>query len=304
MGQKFTPKLSTTDWNEEWKQLQKHRKSVDDASYWDKRAATFKPKDYPGSYVEQFIKLADLRPKESVLDMGCGTGALSVPLAKLGHPVLACDFSEGMLTRMDEEIAEQSVTGITKRVMSWSDDWSTQGIENKSVDVAIASRSIATDDIKTSLLKLNNVAKRRACVTLTTGYSPRANEKIFQAIGLEPNFGRDYLYAFNILAHEGLYPEVSYITSTRESSFESFEQGRDYYYNMVNQVAEFFDEDQMKHALKRLDTWLKEHLTATESTTDENEHGDEGKKFYLDMPHIIRWAFITWDTSVSIVQSK
>ena len=76
----FTPLLTTRDWNEEWKELQKARRAADDASHWDKRAATFGSKDAPNPYVERFLDLAGIRPGESVLDMGCGTGALSMPL--------------------------------------------------------------------------------------------------------------------------------------------------------------------------------------------------------------------------------
>lgn len=59
----FTPLLSTYDWNEEWKALQKSRKAADDASYWDKRAATFTTKDAPNPYVERFLKLAGNRTR-------------------------------------------------------------------------------------------------------------------------------------------------------------------------------------------------------------------------------------------------
>ena len=50
----FTPLLTTHDWNEEWKELQKARRAADDASHWDKRAATFGSKDAPNPYVERF----------------------------------------------------------------------------------------------------------------------------------------------------------------------------------------------------------------------------------------------------------
>lgn len=37
MHDEFTPLLTTTDWNEEWKELQKVRRHADDAAFWDKR---------------------------------------------------------------------------------------------------------------------------------------------------------------------------------------------------------------------------------------------------------------------------
>ena len=46
----FTPLLTTTDWNEEWKALQQRRRPPDDAAWWDKRAATFRTHDAPSAY--------------------------------------------------------------------------------------------------------------------------------------------------------------------------------------------------------------------------------------------------------------
>lgn len=42
-------------------------------------------------------------PTDSVLDFGCGTGALALPLAPLVHRVLAADFSRGMLDVLENK---------------------------------------------------------------------------------------------------------------------------------------------------------------------------------------------------------
>lgn len=165
----FTPLLTTRDWNEEWKELQKARRAADDASHWDKRAATFGSKDAPNPYVERFLKLAAIRPGESVLDMGCGTGALSMPLGAAGHLVVAADFSRGMLGVLEGELAERGIASVTPKLMSWEDDWAAHGVLPGSVDVAVASRSIATADLKDSLMRLTDAARRRVCITLPTG---------------------------------------------------------------------------------------------------------------------------------------
>ena len=55
--------------------------------------------DYKGilDYLEAILRRLDKKPK-SVLDLGCGTGSMSVLLADAGYRVIGADISEEMLT--------------------------------------------------------------------------------------------------------------------------------------------------------------------------------------------------------------
>ena len=70
------------------------------------------------------------------------------------------------------------------------------GMQPKSVDVAIASRSIATHDLAAALLKLDRTARRRCCITLIATGSPRVDRHIMDAIGASVTESHDYVYAF------------------------------------------------------------------------------------------------------------
>lgn len=311
MTENFTPLLTTHDWNEEWKQLQKARRNADDAAYWDKRSATFATKDAPSPYVERFLALAGIRPGESVFDMGCGTGALTLPLARKGHDVVAADFSQGMLDRLREGLAEDAGAesgadggaaagpGAEGRVrtvyMSWEDDWGAHGVGPASCDVAVASRSIATADLRASLLKLGAAARRRVCITLTTGSSPRTDERVLEAIGIQRDLGRDYLYAFNILASEGIKPEVAYIESTRADTFDSPEQAFDEYAHMVDASGALLPAAERDAALGRLRAWLADNLVPNEHAGEPDRKGVPERRLRLREPRKVTWAFIAWN---------
>lgn len=280
----FTPALTTTDWNEEWKELQVARRHSDDAAVWDEKAKTFPvAHGEQTSYVQQFLQLAGVQPGETVLDMGCGTGALATPLAQAGCHVIACDFSRGMLDAMEDDQRSLGVKGVSTHLISWADDWEAIGLREGSVDVALASRSIVTNDLKASLEKLDRVARRRVCITLPCGPSPKTDTRLLEAAGLSQQLGRDFLYAFNILAAMDKNPEVSYIPSVRIEAFPTFEEARDGFSKIVRDAAaHLVSADELEAALVRLRAWLEDALV-------EDETG-----VHLPTPRKVTWAFIAW----------
>ena len=284
MAEPFTSLLTSTDWNEEWKALQSARRHADDASVWDEKAKTF-PVKHGGQegYVAQFLKLAGIQPGETVLDMGCGTGALATPLAQSGNHVIACDFSRGMLEKMVQDQNELGVTGVDVRLLSWADDWNETGLGPKSVDVALASRSIVTTDLRESMMKLDRVARRRVCLTLPCGPSPRTDERLFEALGIQQRVGRDFLYAFNILAACGLHPEVAYIPSVRIELFESFDDALNGFSRILEEALQgLATSEEIADIPNRLRPWLEQHLV----------HDERG--YHLSEDRKVTWAFIAW----------
>src|SRR5215831_52018 len=58
------------------------------------------------------LAAASVRPGCQVLDIGCGSGQLSLPLADLGARVLAIDPSKLMIDRLNERARERGSTGL------------------------------------------------------------------------------------------------------------------------------------------------------------------------------------------------
>lgn len=288
--------LIEADWSEDWKRQQTLRRRADDAAFWDERAKTFTAKDAPSAYVEAFLRLARIQPGDTVFDMGCGNGALTLPLARAGHAVTAADFSRGMLDALRAAQAAGGVGGITCVQMSWEDDWESFGVGKRSADVCIASRSLAVADLRDALLRLTAVARKRVCATLATGASPRTDERALRAIGLRAHSGRDYQYAFNILVNEGLHPTVSYIDSVRTDTFDSFDEAYRSFSRMVaDATARTASETQRERALPRLREWLHDNLVPNERAGEPDEKGRPQAALRLAVPRTVRWAFLSWE---------
>ncbi len=291
------------DLAEEWRKLDEVRHKPDAQAHWDKRARTYSFYDAPNDYVRSFIAKMELAGGESVLDMGCGTGSLAVPLAKSGHGVVAADFSEGMLERVRENaatcgmpVAEPAVQGafavpagaIYPLCMSWEDDWTQFGLGEGAVDVALASRSIITHDLEDSIRKLSATARKRVCVTAGTGVSPRVDERVAKAMGLSLQRHNDALFVFGIASSLGYEPTVSYIHSPRMKTYDSPDEA---YYSLLKTMEYVGDAAQQVSAdtaSARLKDWLAVHLVSEQLP-------EGGQCWHLDKPRDVPWAFISWD---------
>ncbi|WP_368161208.1 methyltransferase domain-containing protein [Collinsella aerofaciens] len=217
--------LLSADWNDEWMRLQADRHRADDPFEWDKRARHFRPLE-TAPYARDFMKLLALKPGESVLDMGCGAGSIAIPLAQAGHPVIAADFSPAMLGTLDAGIEYYGLEDrITPLELAWDDDWDLVGPVAKAVDIAFASRSVTTTNLKGALAKLDRTARRRCAVTMVANSSPRYDLHLMNAIGASVTCSNGFVYAFNILIQMGALPQVTYFESPRRDTFDSLEAG-------------------------------------------------------------------------------
>ncbi len=292
--------LLDADWAGEWRALEQLRGGSDNSEYWDKRAKSFPTMGEHSSYVDEFLRLADVAPGESVLDMGCGTGALAIPLAAAGCRVVAADFSQGMLDMLNRDLAALGLASgksVDVKLMSWEDDWEACGVGPKSVDVALASRSMATPGIAGALERLSRTARKRVCVTLPTERSPRIDGGILSKVGIVGHARGSHLYAFVILHQMGFRPEVRYIRSERVDTFSSRDDAVDYFETMAKRALDMGGllDRSWEDAMRALEAWVDVNLV---ENPDEGKPGDKRelqKAFRLKEPRIIEWAFLSWE---------
>ncbi|MFZ5445465.1 MAG: ArsR/SmtB family transcription factor [Myxococcota bacterium] len=82
--------------------------------------------------------LASLLPPLEVADFGCGTGSLTVELARWAKHVTAIDRSEGALAKAKAEAARQQLTNLTFLAADLGD----LPLETASVDLVVISQSL------------------------------------------------------------------------------------------------------------------------------------------------------------------
>lgn len=294
-GTQSTQLLGTVDWNEEWKYIQTMRRKVDRAGFWNKRSRNFDHPDNPSPYVRAFLELAAIEDGDSVLDMGCGTGSIAVPLARSGHKVIAADFSKSMIAEAQKRAAAAHITLAETHVMAWEDTWEEFGIGAKSVDIALASRSMAVFDLGAAIDKLCTTARKRCCATMSCGTSPHMDARVLEICGLQNKHGRDYQYAFNILTNKGYSPSCQFIYSKRKDTFDSLEDACKDFGRMIDDIAHLYSEQQITEAHRCIRSWLEINLVPNESVGMIDEKGYPEKSLRLTQPRTVPWAFLSWN---------
>jgi len=275
--------LTHLDWNERWKAAAARRwQRTEKASrYWDKRAPSFGERNLDSAYAKAFLEALKPEPEWTILDVGCGTGALALPMAGSVRRITAVDFSEGMLRELDRCALNHGITNIQTKLGAWEDDWETLGLGVH--DVAIASRSLVVDDLETALRKLDASARHRVLITSIVGDGPR-DRRAMEAVGRNFPKGPDYIYVVNLLHQMGIYANVTFIDTEREWAFASRDEARDFYNTYLGNL------DSPEEV--RLEAYLDRELV------------HRGGRWTLRHPDVIRWALISWKKPVGEIQSE
>ena len=189
------------------------------AADWDRRAAPRSRHEKGSDYARKFMARLDLTEVRTVLDIGCGSGNLALPLARRVRRVHALDFSPEMLRLLRANARAEGVRNITTHRRAWAEDWA--GIPR--ADMVICSRAMAVDDLQAALAKMTAYARRRCCLTLHA--DPSFLSADVYCILRRPVIPRpNYIYAVNILYQLGYHARVDFLHTTGGLIYDSAAQ--------------------------------------------------------------------------------
>ncbi|HTO98089.1 MAG TPA: class I SAM-dependent methyltransferase [Myxococcales bacterium] len=264
-------KSAWVDWNEAWKAARARAARRGGSEAWDRRAPSFARHPGRSGYVEKMLSLIDAGPSWSVLDVGCGSGALALPLARKVRSVIALDFSPRMLDILRGRCVEQGLGNVQTVLGAWEDDWEKLGIG--ACDLALASRSLIVEDLRGALLKLHRAARRQVILTQPVGTGP-IDPRIFAAAGRTHVSGPDYLYPLNMLRQLGIRARLDFIPVAQAHRFASVGEALDGLAWMLP--------DPSPAELERLRDWLQQELVPVAGGLE------------LLPAHSVCWAVLSW----------
>lgn len=217
----------------DWRELEKHNdwgvRDKDDAAaalwndgaeQWEKRSA-----GEVGFAQKQVDALTRITKETMVLDVCCGTGPLTLPLAKKARQVTAFDFNEKMLDFVRRKAAEAGADNID--YLRGNFNTIVPGEDFQPAEIAVTRHSPAQGNI----LKFSRFATKY-CYSLALAADPRDDfplpgrkgggrwlRSADESRNTSPRpDGRKYglNIHFNLLYEAGANPEVRYVTDIRK----------------------------------------------------------------------------------------
>ena len=179
-----------------------------DIASWNERAGleSIEPGDV--RFLADALSHDAIPQKGNVLELGCGTGRMTFPLANLGHEITGLDNSEAMLARARVKLANQP-PDVKGRVMLCKGDMADFSLDNKFGQIIIPFRGfqhILTPERQASCLASVREHLADGGLFIVDLFNPDLNllihsgqqERIFEMESLEPETGNTLVrYARN-----------------------------------------------------------------------------------------------------------
>lgn len=206
-------------WNRHWR-LTSKGEGVDfwnrQAGQLDDRLAVYRDEGYVGALLCRM----EVWRGCTVLDVGCGTGALAIPLARKVKSVTALDWSPAMLQVLQQKAAAAGVDNIVPMARDWLEV--RIGDEIEPHDVVVASRSLPMGDLGRALAKLDAAASRRCYLTWTV--KDDYEGELADILGADYHPSPPYTIIYNLLYSMGICANIEILETPCGLQFASLDE--------------------------------------------------------------------------------
>ena len=169
------------DWAYFWEKKVEAKEDI--KKDWDKEASRFGKYAVCGGYNNELLSKLKLDKEDTVLDLGCGEGSITIPISKQVKSVTGVDLSENMLELLNENAQKENINNI-KTVQG---DLSNITINDVGAhDIVIASRSInRVLNIQELIANLNEIANKYVFITIYGANNWKIEKEFYESIDKE-----------------------------------------------------------------------------------------------------------------------
>ena len=240
---------------------------------WDDAAPGFYKRTKKEDYQQALFDMLKLDENNTVLDVGCGEGSVTVPLAKRVKKVIGVDSSPKMLEYLEKRAADNNIGNI-ETILKPIEEITYDEIGD--VDVVVCSRSLnGIIPITDVLRELDKIANKYVFITIFGPENKKIEKDFDKELGIKTEDFPDYNYFFNILYNMGIYANIERFDLNNYRQYDSIDEAID---NGKFRLDLYTDEQK-----KLLRDYLERILTYDEET---------GK--YYNVKDKADWIMIWW----------
>ena len=209
------------DWESFWQE--KLKAKGDRQKDWNKAAPNFGKSARRDGYHTHLVERINPQAAETILDLGCGDGNISVPLAKRAKFVTGVDSAEMMLEKFGMKALKENVVNY-ETILEDLTKVTKDNIGNH--DIVVASRSLNNViPIKQTLKNIDEIANKYVYITLFGPNNWRIEKEFYQCVlGQDYNEFPSHRYLFNILVDMGIYPNVENLDIGHPREYSSIDE--------------------------------------------------------------------------------
>lgn len=201
------------DWELTWKEELEGttRRDLDSKGFWDDKVGSLLENRGFGSDMTQWqLSVLDPSENDNCIDIGCGCGRLSIPVAKMCKGIVALDGSGPMLDELSARAARDGISNLEIARSQWQEYEPAMRF-----DLAFASFSMFMRDMRRQLLRMSECSDR--CVVFASADLRIPEPAQWAVLGRTVTRYSDAEMIFGIAGQAGLEPELVIESFDREA---------------------------------------------------------------------------------------
>ena len=192
---------------------------------WDEAAPGFYKRTKKDDYQNALFDMLRLDENDTVLDVGCGEGSVTIPIAKRVKKVIGVDSSPKMMEYLEKRATDNDIDNI-ETVLKPIEEITHEEIGD--VDVVVCSRSLnGIIPISDVLWELNSIADKYVFITIFGPENKKIEKDFDKELGIKTEDFPDYNYFFNILYNMGIYANIERFDLNNYREYDSIDEAMD-----------------------------------------------------------------------------
>ncbi len=224
------------DWNDEWNLSIRmtHRDRLNSGQFWDGQAARASSGHFPGSMLDDQLRIIGSGTGQSIVEIGPGNGRLTIPLARSFSEVIVIDPSPRMLACLEDRLRSSGLDNVRFINDHWERiEIETLGRSHK----LVSSYSLFMNDMAGQLERMSLISDEvYLFVPADLRIPPDVQEVLFDDVVVKHT---DHEILTNLAIDMGLRPRSYAIEYPNRMGFDDLDKAVDYY-------SDFFGVDEQK----------------------------------------------------------